>query len=687
VSALARGQPTCQFVDFRQIRVDLLLPLMYIVETTLRPARLALAYSPGASNRVLRRAFRLLGGRWGGRYDIILCLDPRAGLDSLNAGVLSAADPDFLLVIDPVLESFDWRGALEAADRQPFHVIRFKERMETGGFGWLFRSQPTPVDSGVPTNRVIDVEDRALTWRRAAYAGLIPPRSTVTRLRTREGDEWVIPANRGGFGIRSIASEARWGVFGDFDDARCAALFWSLRALGARPFWRRPGSLKARKPPPSLRRTPEILLLSPTVSDLDLQKTATRWSSSRTRVAVGPANPGPLLMETAEAHFASQAIPVAEHKGFLRLATPPPPNLRGQPLRRTLLGVAEFRVRSPDAYDPDGLILARNDRSKMLISEGSSAATRRRVTRLGIAEVLEMATPQLVQLPLPTYREAVAAPFLDVGYDVTPSDKGRFQQRTLALARGLVFLTWVVRQGESSNLLRLFFTYHLSGKAPSGYRRAVEYHELRAKLHELLRSRRGKLRRPLLDRAESWLKNWSESLLERGLLVAGYVLACNACSARAWYRADSVGQQFRCGRCGQGAALSPTVQLSFSLNEAFYQFILNHGEIVTLSLAHLREAAEDSFLYLPETSLDDGTRTREIDAAALLDGRLVLVEAKSNARLTVAESRAAVAGCQSLSNCCEDDSGGTRLSSEVSVPGDPMHSRPNLRLRTSASML
>jgi hypothetical protein len=129
------------------------------------------------------------------------------------------------------------------------------------------------------------------------------------------------------------------------------------------------------------------------------------------------------------------------------------------------------------------------------------------------------------------------------------------------------------------------------------------------------------------------------------------------------------------------------VQLSFSLNEAFYQFILNHGEIVTLSLAHLREAAEDSFLYLPETSLDDGTRTREIDAAALLDGRLVLVEAKSNARLTVAESRAAVAGCQSLSNCCEDDSGGTRLSSEVSVPGDPMHSRPNLRLRTSASML
>jgi hypothetical protein len=369
----------------------------------------------------------------------------------------------------------------------------------------------------------------------------------------------------------------------------------------------------------------------------DLEETAERWTSDQRTVNICPPNPSPLLLDTAEALFATQLLPTTEHRDFLRLATPIPANPKGQQLRRNYLGAAEFRIRSPDTNDPDGIILARDESSRLLVSEGA-ISTRRRITRSGIAEVLDITSPQLVQLPLPSYRDAVAAPFVNVGFAVTPSDKGRYQQRTLGLARGLLFLTWVLRQPESAQLLELFFSYHLaSGNPPPDYRRAVEYPELRKKLHEQLRTRRKRLRTTLVERAETWLRAWGDSLLERGLLVAGYVLACQECSERAWYSTEHVGQTFRCVRCHHQASVISTARLSFRLNEAFYQFVLHHGDVVTLTLAILRSEAEESFLYLPETTLDDGTRSREIDAAALVDGRLVLVEAKSSDGLTQAE--------------------------------------------------
>jgi hypothetical protein len=59
--------------------------------------------------------------------------------------------------------------------------------------------------------------------------------------------------------------------------------------------------------------------------------------------------------------------------------------------------------------------------------------------------------------------------------------------------------------------------------------------------------------------------------------------------------------------------------------------------VVTLVLALLRREARESFLYLPETTYDDGVRAREIDAAALVDGKLIIVEAKSNDALSQTE--------------------------------------------------
>jgi hypothetical protein len=237
-------------------------------------------------------------------------------------------------------------------------------------------------------------------------------------------------------------------------------------------------------------------------------------------------------------------------------------------------------------------------------------------------------------LPVVSYRDAVSAPFVQAGYAVSPSDKGRYQQRALELARGLLYLAWLLRQPESNRLLELFFTYHLTGNPPPEYRRAVPYSELRAVLLDCLRERRARLRAALTARADEWLEAWSDGLLDRGLLIAGYVLACSRCAQRTWYEAGLVANHFRCRRCAHESIVPSRAVRSFQLNEAFYQFKHHHGQVVTLVLARLRGEAKESFLYLPETSLDDGTRAREIDAAALVDGKLVIVEAKSNSTLS-----------------------------------------------------
>ena len=319
----------------------------------------------------------------------------------------------------------------------------------------------------------------------------------------------------------------------------------------------------------------------------------------------------------------------------MRLATPVALVPRGQQLRSQLRGVLENQLRSPDALDPDGLILARTDDSRRLV--GNQLGRQRRITRRGIAEITNLASSQLIQLPIVPYRDAVSAPFVDAGYQLTPSDKGRYQQRALELAKGLVYLAWLLRQSESNRLLELFFTYHGAGNPPPEYRRAVTYLELRAQLLSVLRERRARLRAASTAKADAWLQAWSDGLLERGLMLGGYVLACSECAKRAWYDAELVTNRFRCGRCAHESIVPSRAVRSFRLNEAFYQFKQHQGQVVTLVLALLRSEAKESFLYLPETSLDDGVRPREIDAAALVDGKLIIVEAKSTDVLSQAD--------------------------------------------------
>jgi hypothetical protein len=77
---------------------------------------------------------------------------------------------------------------------------------------------------------------------------------------------------------------------------------------------------------------------------------------------------------------------------------------------------------------------------------------------------------------------------------------------------------------------------------------------------------------------------------------------------------------------------------SFRLNEAFWQLRCHNGQVVTLVLSAMRREARRSFLYLPEIELSQaGTATKEVDVLALVDGALMIAEAKSNATISKAE--------------------------------------------------
>jgi hypothetical protein len=607
---------------------------MHIVRTATRPARLALLMSPEAGARVWRRALRLVGGRWGGVFDVLAVVNSDGTIDDVNAAFLRTADCDWVFSIDPRLDRVDLRSLVSELRLQPFAVTRLRERAERDerSLRWLFAEDPTRNLFGAEHGDVADYDSATVSLREAFEHGF--PSTTSRRVRVRSGGRGVAtPVELSRRFLRSRAGRGRWLLFGDENELPNAVAYWSLRALGARPMWQPTAALEADAPPP--RALGRLWLYGPTVDPERVREAAARWATNGRVRPIG-SNPG-LALSRGGAYFASHVQPVGAHRGLLRFSLPAPP-LTDEPLRGVLRGVAEHEFQSADPDAPDGIVLARTPASRHLFTAGDPDGEPIRITTGGVAEARSIARPTLVVLPSVSYRDAVAAPFTDAGFNVATSDKGRFQQRSLELARGLRFLAWCLRQRDSSRLLDLFFEHHLSAAPAADYRRAVTLADLEARLHAGLRQSRTRLRAPLRAQAHTWLMAWTRALLERGLLVAGYVLACTECAYRAWYRADDVGQRFICERCTATSPIVADAVRSFRLNEAFWQLRHHNGEVVTLLLANLRDGARRSLLYLPEVQLTAaGMRDGEADVAALVDGDLLLAEAKSNNELSNAE--------------------------------------------------
>jgi len=135
--------------------------------------------------------------------------------------------------------------------------------------------------------------------------------------------------------------------------------------------------------------------------------------------------------------------------------------------------------------------------------------------------------------------------------------------------------------------------------------------------------------RDVLDRLTSL------DVLRRGLL-----LSCERCRWQAFYPVGQVGKAFRCAACSHDSNLAagtwykkdPEPAWNYSLDQVVRTLLEQHGDVPMLAAERLRRGTRD-FMWAPELSIQQGRSSTEIDICAIVNGRVVVGEAKVNGRL------------------------------------------------------
>jgi hypothetical protein len=132
-------------------------------------------------------------------------------------------------------------------------------------------------------------------------------------------------------------------------------------------------------------------------------------------------------------------------------------------------------------------------------------------------------------------------------------------------------------------------------------------------------------------------RNIIDRLLALNALRQGFLLYCARCRAYDFYRIDQVSATFECHACGHASSLTrgqwydpdPEPHWYYALDQVVRDLLVTHGDVPLLAVADLSREAS-SLLWCPELEITDDTGSVEIDICAVVDGRIVIGEAKSN---------------------------------------------------------
>lgn len=132
-------------------------------------------------------------------------------------------------------------------------------------------------------------------------------------------------------------------------------------------------------------------------------------------------------------------------------------------------------------------------------------------------------------------------------------------------------------------------------------------------------------------------RNSIKWLLTSGLVRRGLVEKCPYCLAMEWYSNESVGQTYRCIRCGETTLISANSEWFFGLHEGVREALAHNQDVTVRTLSVIAGPNVDSFMWLPASDVhaidSDGDPDKplaEVDFVALKDGELVIGECKSN---------------------------------------------------------
>jgi len=253
------------------------------------------------------------------------------------------------------------------------------------------------------------------------------------------------------------------------------------------------------------------------------------------------------------------------------------------------------------------------------------------------------ATPQLSLLPSEEIFDRLLA---SKGWRREESDKGKYLRNSLHRFDSLHEFAAFLRQDSSRSLCDRFRDGEQS--PPGGFLCASR--RVYCNAQEVRR-----ITGLGTTKAAQLLDDW----VTRRLLRRGLILKCRHCDYLDWYTLEDLDDTFRCQRCLQRQIwLTPPPRksrghidhrLAYGLDEAFFQFVKNNGEIVVWAIDKILGEEKRYPLWLPEQVVYRArTRIGEVDGLALVRGHVVVVEAKCQNKLEAKQAGTYAAVCQAL---------------------------------------
>jgi hypothetical protein len=239
------------------------------------------------------------------------------------------------------------------------------------------------------------------------------------------------------------------------------------------------------------------------------------------------------------------------------------------------------------------------------------------------------------QLRLPGARETFDALLAAAELHSRESAAGRFTQAALDLWGGLDQLASDLRRPSTNTLLH---AYLCRPKRPSQEEEAPGVFL------------QGQDRRFLsfadavtaTQAPETEVRTVLDDYIAKRILRRGLILQCGRCSHAAWYRLEELGQSFVCARCQQASLIIQAAWKKpetepywyYDLDEAVYQALGHNMRAPVLALAELASGAA-SVLTRTEADVYRGDlRIAEVDLWAVVDGKIIIGEAKTADRLS-----------------------------------------------------
>ena len=226
--------------------------------------------------------------------------------------------------------------------------------------------------------------------------------------------------------------------------------------------------------------------------------------------------------------------------------------------------------------------------------------------------------------------------FEKAGYSISESAAGRYRRLTTDLWGGFDSLYSDLADDAILALLKSWLSETASGESPGIYAAGRRYLSIEdaAVASEMTVSDT----RTLFDR-----------YLDCGILRRGLVLKCTHCLYCDWYVLDDVGQSFICSRCRMEVTVVTDSWLSdhrrsderdeptyyYDLAEVVYQSLSHNSDLPIRVLGTLKAESKSSFQQVAEIDVEssDNARLLEVDLLALVDGRIIIGEAKTGDQL------------------------------------------------------